>query len=152
MFYLTMLFLAKFIWRWWYMDEWVWTIAGTLLTGENWRTRIKSSPCVTLSTTNSSWTRLMLILGLLGERPRTNRRSRGRFLFTFFPPSGTSENCEKRLLALTYLPVLLSVLPFAWNILWKNVGKIRVSLNYDNHDGYCAWKRMYIYNISLNSS
>ena len=43
------------------------------LTGENRRTRRKTCPSATLSTTNPTWTDP----GLRGERPATNRLSHG---------------------------------------------------------------------------
>jgi hypothetical protein len=81
-----------------------------------------------------------------------------------------SQNCEKRLLASSYLSVCLSVHPsvrmeqfgFHWTdfheisylrIFRKYAEKIQVPLKSDNNNGYFTWRPMYIYdNISLNSS
>jgi hypothetical protein len=45
--------------------------------GKNQRARRKSCPCVTLSTTNPTWTDTHANPGLRGERPTTNRLSHG---------------------------------------------------------------------------
>jgi hypothetical protein len=47
------------------------------LTGENRRTREKTCPSATLSTTNHTWTDPGSNPGLRGERPATNRLSHG---------------------------------------------------------------------------
>jgi hypothetical protein len=47
------------------------------LTGENRRTRRKTCPSATLSTTNPTWTDPGSNSGLRGERPATNRLSHG---------------------------------------------------------------------------
>jgi hypothetical protein len=47
------------------------------LTGENRRTRGKTCPSATLSTTHPTWTDPGFNLGLRGERPATNRLSHG---------------------------------------------------------------------------
>jgi hypothetical protein len=48
-----------------------------ILAGENRRTRRKTCPSVTLSTTNPTWIDLDAKPGLGGERPATNRLSHG---------------------------------------------------------------------------
>jgi hypothetical protein len=50
------------------------------LTGENLRTRGKSFPSATLSTTNPTWTDPGSNPGLRGERPATKRLSHGTTL------------------------------------------------------------------------
>jgi hypothetical protein len=52
------------------------------LTGENGRTRTKTCPSATLSTTNPTWTDPESNPGLHGERPATNRLSHGTALAT----------------------------------------------------------------------
>jgi hypothetical protein len=52
------------------------------LTGENRRTRGKTCPSATLSTTYPTWTDPGLNRGLRGERPATNRLSQGTALIT----------------------------------------------------------------------
>jgi hypothetical protein len=49
---------------------------GMILTGENRRTRGKTCPSASLSTTNPTW----IDQGLHGERPATNELSHGTFL------------------------------------------------------------------------
>jgi hypothetical protein len=46
-----------------------------MMTGENRRTRRKTYPSVTLSTTNPTWIDLGANPGLRGEKPATNRLS-----------------------------------------------------------------------------
>jgi hypothetical protein len=48
-----------------------------ILTGENRRTRRKTCPCATLSTTNPTWTDLVANPGHGGKKPETNRLSYG---------------------------------------------------------------------------
>jgi hypothetical protein len=50
---------------------------GIILTGENRRTRRKTCPSATLSTTNPTWTDQGANPGLLGDRPATNDLSHG---------------------------------------------------------------------------
>jgi hypothetical protein len=50
------------------------------LTGENRRTRGKTCPIATLSTTNPTWTDLGSNPSLRGERPAANRQSHGTAL------------------------------------------------------------------------
>jgi hypothetical protein len=65
-----------------------------ILTGENRRTRIKTCPSVTLSTTNPTWIDPEANPGLRGERPATNDLSHGTALHSCFT-LGTS-NVLKR--------------------------------------------------------
>jgi hypothetical protein len=57
--------------------EYVWSIGGVILTGENGSAAIKTCLIVTLSTTNIAWTGLGSSPGLSGDRLVTNRLSRG---------------------------------------------------------------------------
>jgi hypothetical protein len=50
---------------------------GMILTGENRRTRIKTCPSVTFSTTNPSWTDSDANPGLRGKRSAANRLNHG---------------------------------------------------------------------------
>jgi hypothetical protein len=52
-------------------------------TGENQSTRGKTCPSATLSTTNPIWTDPGLTPGIRGERPVTNRLSRGTAMTVF---------------------------------------------------------------------
>jgi hypothetical protein len=52
--------------------EWIWSSRGMILTGENRRTRRKTCPSATLSTTNSTWTALGANPGLSSEMPVIN--------------------------------------------------------------------------------
>jgi hypothetical protein len=54
---------------------------GMTLTGENRRTRRKTRPSATLSTTNPTWTDPGTNLGLCGERPVNNHLSHGTAKF-----------------------------------------------------------------------
>jgi hypothetical protein len=54
------------------ISEWVWSIDGMTLTGEEWSTLRKTCPSAALSTTNPTWTDL-------GERPATNRPTHGPY-------------------------------------------------------------------------
>jgi len=55
------------------VNEWVWSIGGMILTGENWSSGRKTSYSGSLSTTNPTRTDLGWNNGLSGERPATNR-------------------------------------------------------------------------------
>jgi hypothetical protein len=72
------------------IHEWIWSSGGMILTGENRRTRRKTCPSATLSTTNYTWTDLVGNPGLRREKPATNRLSydTANFLHTpaAFPP------------------------------------------------------------------
>jgi hypothetical protein len=59
------------------MDEWVWSIGGMILTGENWSTGRETHISVILSTTNPTWTELGLNPGCKFKRPATDRLSHG---------------------------------------------------------------------------
>jgi hypothetical protein len=50
---------------------------GMILTGDNRRTRRKTCPSATLSTTNATWIDPGTNSGLRGERPATNDLSHG---------------------------------------------------------------------------
>jgi hypothetical protein len=56
---------------------------GMILTGENQRTRRKTCPTVTLSTTNPTWIDLVANPGLRGERPATNDLNHGTALYRY---------------------------------------------------------------------
>ena len=77
------------------------------------------------------------------------------------------QNCEKRLLASSLLPVSLYVLPsarikslprdeFSWNFLSIfriSVEKFQIPLKSDKNNSYTTWRPLYIFgHISLNSS
>jgi hypothetical protein len=55
----------------------VWRPGGKIHTAENQRVRRKTCPCVTLSTTNPTWTEPVTNPGLRFERPATNLLCRG---------------------------------------------------------------------------
>jgi hypothetical protein len=57
---------------------------GMILTGENRRTRRKTCPSATLSTTNPTWTDLGANPGLRGEGPVTNDLSHGTAVTTCY--------------------------------------------------------------------
>jgi hypothetical protein len=54
------------------IHEWIWSVTGMILAGENWRTRIKTCPSDTLSTTNLTRTALGANPGHHGEKLMTN--------------------------------------------------------------------------------
>jgi hypothetical protein len=53
------------------MNEWVWSISGLTLTGENWSAWCEICHIATLSSTNPIWTGLGLNLGLHVDRRTT---------------------------------------------------------------------------------
>jgi hypothetical protein len=57
------------------MNEWICSIGGMILTGENRRSRRNTCPSTTLSTTNPTRTGVGLDPGLRGDRPAANRLS-----------------------------------------------------------------------------
>jgi hypothetical protein len=57
---------------------------GMILTGENRRTRRKTCPSATLSTTNPTWIDPGANPGLRGERPATNHLSHGMALYSSY--------------------------------------------------------------------
>jgi hypothetical protein len=65
------------------IHEWIWSSGGMILTGENRRTRRKTCPSVTLSTTNLTWAALGANMGLRREKPATNRLSHGPALLLY---------------------------------------------------------------------
>jgi len=68
----------------WYMS--MESHGGIILTGENRRTRRKTCPSATLSTTNPTWTDTGTNSGLSCERPATNRLSHNTApTFCYFP-------------------------------------------------------------------
>jgi hypothetical protein len=60
--------------RWYEFGERRW---NDILTGENWRTRRKTYPSATLSTTNPTWNDPGANPGLRGQRPATNNLNHG---------------------------------------------------------------------------
>jgi hypothetical protein len=75
--------------RWYEFWERRW---NDILAGENWRTRKKTCPSATLSTTNPTW----IDPGLRGERPATNDLSYGTalggYLVIYWGHAWLSEN------------------------------------------------------------
>jgi hypothetical protein len=59
------------------IPQMIWVDGGMILTGENWRTRRKTCPSATLSTTNPTWIDPGANSGPRGERPATNDLSYG---------------------------------------------------------------------------
>jgi hypothetical protein len=70
-----LLTLAYYTFPWWMRLE---SDGGMILTGENRRTRRKTCPSATLSTTNPTWIDPGANPVLRGERPATNDLSHGR--------------------------------------------------------------------------
>ena len=56
------------------MNEWVWSVGGMILTGENRSAGRKTGHSATLSTINLIWTDLGSKLGHRGERPTNDRQ------------------------------------------------------------------------------
>jgi hypothetical protein len=75
---------------------WVWGSGGMMiLTGENRRTRRKTCPSATLSTTNPTWFDPAANPGLRGERPATNRLSHGTICaYSCYSRRAASGECE----------------------------------------------------------
>jgi len=84
--------------------------------------------------------------------------SNNSFLGAFVEPRRATISCQS---------VRPSVCPLAWNksaptrrifvkfdmcIFRKSVAKIKISLKSDKNNGYLTRRRMYVYNITLNSS
>jgi hypothetical protein len=61
---------------------------GMILTGENRRTRGKTCPSATLSTTNPTWIDSGANQGLRGERPATNDLSQGMAQYSVLLQTG----------------------------------------------------------------
>ena len=59
------------------VKKWAWGIGGVILTREIRSTQRKTWPNAALSTTNPTWTGLILHLGLHDERPATSRLGLG---------------------------------------------------------------------------
>jgi hypothetical protein len=70
-------------------DIWVWSPGGMILTGETRKTRRKTCPSATLSTTNPTWTEPGENPGLRCGWPATNRLSTARNTLT-----GQANCCE----------------------------------------------------------
>jgi hypothetical protein len=60
---------------WWWIDEWIWSIGGIILIGENLSTQRKICPSATLSIKTPMWTGLELWLGFSGDKLATNHLS-----------------------------------------------------------------------------
>jgi hypothetical protein len=84
LFYLTTLSPAKVIQRRWWMNEWVWSVGGMVLTGENWSTGRETCYDATLSTTSFTWTDMGLNPKLRAERPATDRQKVGRVIKSYW--------------------------------------------------------------------
>jgi hypothetical protein len=121
-----------FIPRWYMSME---SHGGIILTGENRRTRRKTCPTDTLSTTNPTWTDPGANCGLRGGRPATNHLSHGTahvevYVRRFFsvPVSSIFEHMELELflhwLSLSKLRVKKSFIKLAH---WQQVKMTRVS-------------------------
>jgi hypothetical protein len=90
--YVSILRIPQMIWVWRATVELYWQ-------GKNRRTRRKTCPSATLSTTNPTWIDTDANPGLLGERPATNDLSHGtaRREYTLLT-SGSWQNSNKSLL------------------------------------------------------
>jgi hypothetical protein len=60
------------------IHEWIWGKGGMILTGKNRRSRRKTYPGVTFSTTNPTWTALGTNPAQRDEKPTTNRLTMAR--------------------------------------------------------------------------
>jgi hypothetical protein len=87
-----------------------------MLAGENRRTRRKTYPSVTLSTTNPTWIDPGANPGLLSERPTTNCLSRGTALDQLTAPMASQDIlCAIELVNIIHFKMFMYSLWKRWN-------------------------------------